>query len=269
MRFCGHHAVHSSDRTGGSLRRARGRESRVCDTCGRPRRSAASGRLGRRHSRGLGGRPAQGRAAERGARGGAPLACRGDRRDRRDVLGRRRHLAGRRAERCRRPAALGARRQRHHDRRARPGVRSGQPAERAGRHRAPADRAPAPSDVRRDLRPRRPRLQRQQLAPRRVRERDRLRHGPRGELLVRQLPHARRVRPGRRLHREHDQAEHRRALQLVPVRPLRRHRLVRAEGQPGGCGRHPLGQLGGQLPHPALGGRVERRRRRRQPRRAG
>ena len=136
-------------------------------------------------------------------------------------------------------------------------------------HRAPADRAPAPADVRRDLRARRARLQRQQLAPRRVRERDRLRHGARGELLVRQLPHARRVRPGRRLHREHDQAEHRRALQLVPVRPLRRHRLVRAEGQPGGCGRHPLGQLGGQLPHPALGGRVERRRRRRQPRRAG
>ena len=68
---------------------------------------------------------------------------------------------------------------------------------------------------------------------------------------------------------EHDQAEHRRALELVPVRPLRRHRLVRAEGQPGGCGRRPLGQLGGQLPHPPLGGRVERRRRRRQPRRAG
>ena len=37
MRVCGHHALHSSDRSGGSLCRARRRESRVCDTRGRPR----------------------------------------------------------------------------------------------------------------------------------------------------------------------------------------------------------------------------------------
>ena len=92
---------------------------------------------------------------------------------------------------------------------------------------------------------------------------------PGADLLVHQLPHDRRVRPGRRLHRERAQAEHRRALQLVPVRPLRRHRLVRAEGERGGGGRRALGQLGRQLPHAALGGRLDGRRRRRQPRRAG
>ena len=72
--FAAHHAVHSSDRAGGPLCRAGGRASRVCDTRGRPRRSAARGRLGRRHSRGLGGRPAQGRA--RSAASSRPCAAR-------------------------------------------------------------------------------------------------------------------------------------------------------------------------------------------------
>ena len=185
-----------------------------------------------------------------------------------DLIGGRDHLAGRRAERRRRAAAGGQRRQRRDDRRARPGLRRGDPAERAGRQRAAAARAPAPSLVRRRLRARRARLQQQQLAARRVRVRDRLRHGAGRDLLVPQLPLARRVRPGGRLHHERHQAADRRALQLVPVRPVRRLGLVRAEGRRGGGVRDPLGQLGGQLPHPALGGRLERCRRRRQPRRA-
>ena len=142
--------------------------------------------------------------------------------------------------------------------------------EQAGRargHGAAAARPPAPADVRSDLRAGRARLQRQHVAPRRVRDRDRLRHGARRDLLVPQLPHARRVRPGRRLHRERAPAGHRDPLELVPVRAVRRLRLVRAQGGRGGRGGRALGQLGGQLPQPALGGPVERRRRRRQPRR--
>ena len=114
------------------------------------------------------------------ARGPAALARGRGRRDRRDVLARRDRLAGRRAVAA--PTALqraGQHRRRRHDRRARPGLRRRQPAGRARGHGAAAARAPAPAHVRPDLRARRARLQRQQLAPRRVRDRDRLRHGAR------------------------------------------------------------------------------------------
>ena len=127
-----------------------------------------------------------------------PPTPRSDRsRPRRDVLGRRRTT--RRASRSAAPTCCSARAMtaRRHDRRARPGLRP-RSASTARRHRAAAARPPAPMIVRRDLRARRPRLQRQHLAPRRVRERDRLRHGAGRDLLVHQLPHRRRVRPGRR-----------------------------------------------------------------------
>ena len=109
MRVCGpHHAEHSSDRGRGSLCRAGGRPGRVCDTRGRPRGSPAGGRRGGWRSRGLGGRTAQGRARGRCARAPAPLARGRGRRHRRDLVGRRDHLAGRRPERRRRAAARGA-----------------------------------------------------------------------------------------------------------------------------------------------------------------
>ena len=78
MRVCGpRHAVHSSECGRGPLCRSAPTVARagVCDTRGRPRGGAARGRLGRWHSRGLGGRPAQGRAQDGGARRRAPLAC--------------------------------------------------------------------------------------------------------------------------------------------------------------------------------------------------
>ncbi len=156
---------------------ASGRPGGVCDTVRRPRRSAARGRRGGRRERGLGGRKAQGGARRERPPARARLACRRERGTRRDVVGGRDHLPGRRAERRRRAAEGGQRRQRRDDRRARPGLRRREPAERAGRQRAAAARAPAPPLVRRGLRARRARLQQQQLAARRVRVRDRLRHG--------------------------------------------------------------------------------------------
>ncbi len=100
------------------------------------------------------------------------------------------------------PAALGARRQRHHDRRARPGLRRGQPAERAGGH-ASSRRSSASTAQTFDVT--------YGLAGRDFNANS-SRHGefvseivydmaPARDLLVPQLPHARRVRPGRRLHR--------------------------------------------------------------------
>ena len=224
MRLCGRHAVHSSDRAGGPLCRARSRASRVCDTRGRPlrRRSARSSRPAAfpRAGWAAGSRPRCGTAELAAVRrspavAGAEIA---ETSSADAIISQGVALSGADAlQRAGRDGsgvtivvldqAFGAA--------SRLNALAGTelpPLERQHRH-----------VVRRDLRAGRPRLQRQQLAPRRVRQRDRLRHGAGRDLLVHQLPHDRRVRPGRRLHRERAQAEHRRALQLLPVRPLRRH----------------------------------------------
>ena len=106
-----------------------------------------------------------------------------------DLVGRRNHLAGRRAERRRRAAARRQRRQRRDDRRARPGLRRRSRLNAlAGTELPPLERQHRSRST--DLRSGRARLQRQQLPARRVRVRDRLRHGAGRDLLVPQLPHA-------------------------------------------------------------------------------
>ena len=210
--------------------------------------------------------------ADRRAGGRARLARGRGRRARRDVVGRRDHLAGRRPERRRRAAARGARRQRRDDRRARPGLRRGQPAERAGGH-ASCRRSSASTGCRS--------TQTYGLAGRDYNgnssrhgefvTRDRLRHGAGRDLLVPQLPHARRVRPGRRLHRERAQAA---TSSCTRTRSCSGRfdgiGLVRAEGRrrrrrPGVLWVNSAGNY--RTRH--WEGAVERRRRRRQPRRAG
>ena len=169
--------------------------------------------------------------------------------------------------RRRRPPARGPHRRGRDDRRARPGLRRGEQAGRARRHGAAAARSPASPHVRPDLRAGRARLQRQQLAPRRVRDRDRLRHGARATywFLNYHTPDefglaadyiANVLRP--------DIVVHSNSFLFGPFDGSGWFaRKVDARRRGG----RPLGQLGGQLPQPPLGGRVERRGRRRQPRR--
>ncbi len=151
-------------------------------------------------------------------------------RGRRRVVRRRRDVAGRGADRRGCPAGCRPARRGRPDRGARPGVRGHVAARLARGNGAPSPRPPAPDELRHRHRNRGPRLQRQHLAPRRVRDRDRLRHRARCRVLARQLPHARPVRAGRRLPPRRRAPERRRALELVPVRALRRHGILRAAG---------------------------------------
>ena len=173
--------VHSSDCSGRARGRAARRASGLCDTRGRPRGGPRGGRRGRRHSRGAGsagGSRPRSRAGALAALRRSPAVARAELAETSSpdaVVSQGVALIGRR-----RPAA----------RRAAPGAGvtiavldqafgAAEPARRARGHGAAAARPPAPPHVRPDLRAGRARLQRQQLAPRRVRDRDRLRHGAR------------------------------------------------------------------------------------------
>ena len=168
---------------------------------------------------------------------------------------RRRDVAGRRADRRRRPAGCRPARRGRQDRGARPGVRRRVAARLARRHASCLRSTASTGQLRHDT----------GLAGRDYNG-NTSRHGefvteivydiaPDADYWLVNYHTPDEFDAGRRLPPRRRAPEHRRALELVPVRALRRHGLLRAAGRLARRAGNHLGELGGQLPPEPLGGR--------------